>query len=79
MRDRIAACTAPDIAFAAGLADQYPELGGRDLLHAAVMRRLGSERLISADTGFDRIPGIRRLDPGRFDEWRATVEDARSR
>ena len=34
---------------AAVLADELPELGARDLLHAAILRRLGVQRIISAD------------------------------
>jgi hypothetical protein len=33
------------------------------------MRRLGVERIISADTDFDRLEGIDRLDPARMSEW----------
>ena len=69
MRDRVEPCTASDVEEAARLADRHPELSARDLLHAAVMHRLGVERVVSADTGFDRLPGLQRLDPARFEEW----------
>lgn len=57
----------------ADLFDGHPELGGRDLLHAAVMERLGIRRVISADTGFDRLPEVQRLDPARLGDWIRSV------
>ncbi len=58
---------------AAELADAHQDLGGRDLLHAAVMHRLGLRRIISADTGFDRLPAIERLDPAQVAAWEHSV------
>lgn len=63
-----------DVTRAAELADTYPELGSRDLLHAAVMQRLGITRIISADRGFDRIAGIERLDPANLAAWRVSLD-----
>ncbi len=40
--------------------------GGRDAVHAATAATYGIKRIISADTGFDRIPGIVRIDPREF-------------
>lgn len=34
-----------------------------DALHYAVMRRQGITRIITADTHFDSLPGITRIDP----------------
>ena len=34
-----------------------------DAYHAALMRRLGAEEMVSFDREFDRIPGIRRVEP----------------
>ncbi len=62
-----------DVRRAADLAGTFPELGGRDLLHAAVMQRLGLTRIISADRGFDRLPRIERLDPAELDRWQQLV------
>lgn len=73
MQERVAVVQATDVQHAAGLADTYQELGARDLLHAAVMHRLGVRRIISADTGFDRLPGIERLDPAQEPSWRHLV------
>ena len=38
----------------------------RDLIHAAVMLTHGIDVIISADTYFDIIEGVRRLDPGEI-------------
>lgn len=73
MRDRVAPVLAGDVELAAQLADGAPGADARDLLHAAVMRRLGVTRIISTDRGFDAIEGVTRLDPGRVEEWFATL------
>ncbi len=73
MRERIEAVQAEDVERAAALADAYPELAGRDLVHAAVMQRLGVTRIISADRGFDRLADIERLDPAQLESWRHYV------
>ncbi len=54
-----------------------PHLQARDLVHLATMERLGSTTIISTDTGFDRVPGIRRLDPSLLATWRDEVFVAR--
>ena len=64
---------AKDILLAANLADTSPQVSARDLVHAAVMRRLQVRRIISADQDFDRVDGIERLDPIRMEEWQAAV------
>lgn len=73
MEERIEAVQAVDIQRAASLADAHHELGARDLLHAAVMQRLGLHRIISADTGFDRLAGMERLDPSQVSIWQQSV------
>ena len=75
MQERVEAVQAVDVHNAACLADTHEELGGRDLLHAAVMQRLGLRHIISADTGFDRLPEMERLDPARVAEWQSSVLD----
>jgi predicted nucleic acid-binding protein len=62
-----------DVEYAASLIEAYPGLQGRDLLHLAVMHRLGVTRIISADTGLDRVPEFERLDPARLAEWRDSI------
>lgn len=69
MHDRIEPIYEEDIHFAASLADLHSHISARDLLHAAVMQRLGAERIISADADFDRLPGVTRLDPSDVGEW----------
>lgn len=64
---------AVDVEVAGALAQSLSRLSARDLVHLAVMRRLGVKRIISADRGFDGVPGIERLDPARFGEWRDSV------
>ena len=73
MHDRIEPVYVEDIQFAARLADIHPRISTRDLVHAAVMRRLGIDRVISADTDFDRLAEVTRLDPFDVDEWGDSV------
>ena len=70
MRERVEPVQAIDVEQAALLADWYPDLGARDLLHAAVMSRLGVRNIVSADAGFDRLPEVKRLDPTDVGVWR---------
>lgn len=65
-----------DVRQAASLADRYPELDARDLLHAAIMDRVGATRIVSSDSGFDLIQGIERLDPMLVEEWADTVTES---
>jgi len=73
MQDHVETIQALDVEQAADLADVYQDLGGRDLLHAAVMQRLGVRRIISADKGFDRLHEVERLDPAHLLNWRDSV------
>lgn len=70
MQGHVEAVQAADVQRAAGLADAHHYLGGRDLLHTAVMQRLGVRHIVSADTGFDRLPEVKRLDPAEVEDWR---------
>ena len=70
---RIAPVLDTDVARAAALADDYPRLSARDLLHVAVMRRLGAARIASADRDFDAASGIRRPDPAQLAAWRGQL------
>ena len=40
----------------------YPTLSARDAIHAAAMQEHGVTRIMSFDVGFDRLPGITRLE-----------------
>jgi predicted nucleic acid-binding protein len=48
---------------ARGVMGSHPMLDPRDAIHAAVVRVHGLEGIISADRGFDSIPGLTRFDP----------------
>jgi predicted nucleic acid-binding protein len=73
MAGRIEPLLADDVERAASLADRYPVLSARDLVHWAVMQRLGATRIVTADGNFGGLPGVERLDPMLVDEWRETV------
>ncbi len=73
MRSRVEPVFAQDVEAAIALAEEHQRINSRDLVHVAVMRRLGLEWIVSADRHFDEIPGVTRLDPGEIDEWRDSV------
>ena len=73
MRDRIEPVYVEDIVEAANLADRHQSVSARDLVHAAVMNRMGIDRIVSSDKDFDRLPGITRLDPSNVGEWADSV------
>ena len=73
MRERVEPIYSTDVENAASLADGYPDLGARDLLHAAVMGRLGVSRIVSADSGFGRLGEVERLDPEKVESWAADL------
>lgn len=64
-----------DVLRAATFAGDYPRLSARDLVHLAVMERLGTARFASADRGFDGIAWLARLDPLALDSWADSVRD----
>ncbi len=69
MEDHIEPVYSSDVVRAAQLADRYTDLQARDLLHLAVMQRLGITRIASADGGFDAVESIERLDPAQHLHW----------
>ena len=69
MYGRVSPVTIDDVLAARQLAKEHRGLSTRDLLHLAVMRRLGVIRIVTADAGFGRVPGIIRLDPADDREW----------
>ena len=73
MDGRIEPVLAEDILSASELADHHRHVSARDLVHAAVMQRLGTSRIVSADTDFDHLPGIDRLDPAHLAEWESSI------
>ena len=73
MHGRIEPVYEEDIHVAAKLADQHAGVSARDFVHAAVMGRLGTGRIISADADFDRLPEVTRLDPADVGEWGESI------
>ncbi len=73
MRERVEPVLAVDVERAAQLADSRPELSSRDLVHAALVQRLGLRYVVSADRDFDRLSGFERLDPASFGTWKDIV------
>lgn len=73
MGGRIASLEVQDVSHAAALADQYPRLSARDLVHLAVMTRLGITAIVSGDADFDAVAGVRRLDPREVATWRDEI------
>ncbi len=73
MRGRIEPVHGEDVTQAAELADHHQGVSARDLVHTAVMQRLLVERIISADTDFDRLERIDRLDPASIEEWQGSI------
>lgn len=74
----VEAVTAADMERALELADEYATrpgsgLAARDIVHAAVMLRTGSRKIVSADRDFDELEtaGIERLDPAAVQQWSA--------
>lgn len=63
--DTVYAVTPDDARVAVRLFEAYAPKGikARDVLHAAVMRRHGLDRIITTDRHFDILAGIERLDP----------------
>ncbi len=76
MRGRIEPVHGEDVILAVELADRHPGVSARDLVHTGVMQRVGVSRIISADTDFDRLDGIQRLDPARIEEWEDYISTA---
>ena len=58
--------TLADIRQVRRLAERYPALKARDLLHAGVMLENGLSRILSTDRHFDQLAKIERLDPCDF-------------
>jgi predicted nucleic acid-binding protein len=48
------------------LARSYTKLAARDLIHVAVCQHEGIAEIISPDKGFDRVAGLRRIDPSEL-------------
>jgi predicted nucleic acid-binding protein len=66
MAGRIESIQPADVVHAALLADGNLNLSARDLLHAAVMTRLGVSQIVTADRGFDQLPEVERTRSAQF-------------
>ena len=73
LQGRIEPVHAEDVLSAGHLADRHPGISARDLVHAAVMQRLGVWRIASADRDFDRMRDVERLDPARMAQWEGSM------
>ena len=73
MHDRIEPVYEEDIHLSARLADSLPRISARDLVHAAVMQRLGADQIVSTDTDLDRLRDVIRLDPADIGEWGGSI------
>lgn len=51
---------------ALSLMKDIPAITARDAIHAATMINNGIQKIISTDIHFDRISGIKRIDPRKF-------------
>ncbi|MFQ5711685.1 MAG: type II toxin-antitoxin system VapC family toxin [Candidatus Geothermarchaeales archaeon] len=54
-----------DVRIAMKIFDEF-EISPYDCVHAAVMKRVGTNYIISADKDFDEIKWLKRLDPKRY-------------
>ena len=59
----IAPITSAEITTAMRLMATTRDLSTRDAIHAAVVITQSLEGIVSADSDYDRIPGLRRFDP----------------
>jgi uncharacterized protein len=59
--DEVLAVEEADVFTAKDLVLAYPQLSARDAVHAATMRRHQITEILSFDSGFDAITGIKRL------------------
>lgn len=59
---------AEDVILGAKMVDRHTTVSARNPIHTAVMQRLGIDRIISADSDFDRLEAIIRLDPADIGE-----------
>jgi hypothetical protein len=53
----------PELRLALSLVASVPTLGMRDAVHAATALRRDIRLVVSPDRGFDRVPGLERVDP----------------
>lgn len=61
----ILSMTGAELRAACTVLERHPGLTPRDAVHVATMRSHGIDTIVSADTHFDAVDGIRRIDPAR--------------
>jgi predicted nucleic acid-binding protein len=66
MLGRILPVADADVQRARMLAEQYPALSPRDVIHLGVMLRYQIQEIMTADTGFGSVTEVRRIDPATF-------------
>jgi predicted nucleic acid-binding protein len=59
--DEVFPIDADDIRAAQRILERMPALSARDAVHVATMRRHGVDDILTFDTGFDAVGGLRRL------------------
>lgn len=59
--DDVLAITRKDAERAREIVLGSPRLSARDAIHVAIMEHHGISRILSFDSGFDRVPGVTRL------------------
>jgi predicted nucleic acid-binding protein len=69
MRGRVESVSAADVESAAAMVTPNMRLQARDLVHLAVMARIQATSIVSADSGFDSIDWVDRLDPASLSSW----------
>lgn len=62
--DEVSPIEAEDVVQAKNILLGLPDLSARDALHVAIMKRHDIETIFSFDTGFDVVPGIKRIGIG---------------
>lgn len=68
MSGRVLPIDVTDVQQARMLAGRYHRLSPRDLIHLAVMRHHGIQEIVTADTGFEAVREVQRIDPSAFVE-----------
>ncbi|MBI4304729.1 MAG: type II toxin-antitoxin system VapC family toxin [Chloroflexi bacterium] len=62
MEGHVLSVTDADMATARELAERYPKLGPRDVVHLGVMVRQDVAEIVTADLAFDDLAEVRRID-----------------
>ncbi len=66
LSSKILPVTERDLALAIELLESHPQIDTRDAFHAATMINNEVKEIISTDSHFDLIRGIKRIDPARW-------------